>query len=407
MPRRTKGSNSKSTKELNRALILKLISTKSPISRIELSKITQLSKMSVTNIVSELMEKELVVETKDLLNDSSQVNSAGRTPVMLKTNPAILKSIGVYISRDQCEAALIDINGRILHSTSTPFASMESSDSFINKITSQIDKVLTDSQQTIQDIRGIGVASIGPLDILRGTIHEPINFHGLEAIPLADRLVSNYGCPIFINNDMNASALAEKYYGVAKDSHNFVYVGVTNGIGAGIITNSRLFVGHRGYSGEFGHTSINMDGPLCPCGNKGCLEMYAKIPEIIKQFNEALSLGMTSSLKDEVTWPAIVEHAKKGDELCLKLIHRLAEYVSVGLVNLANIFDPETIVLGHDIALASDLMLPFLNEDVNRRIFSTKHVTILIQMSQFVDQAPLIGSAALIFDGLFDGRIEF
>lgn len=407
MQRQIKGSNSQRTKELNRALILKLISTKSPISRIELSKLTQLSKMSVTNIVNELMEKNLVVETDLSTEDHLETTSAGRTPVMLACNPSKLRSIGVYVSRDKCEAALIDINGRVLFRTSVSFAAIESTDTFIDKVTSQVDRVLSDSHHTIQDIRGIGVASIGPLDIFRGAILEPINFHGLEEIPITESLTTRYGCPVYINNDMNASALAEKYHGVARDNHNFVYVGVTNGVGAGIITNDRLFVGHRGFSGEFGHMSINLDGPLCPCGNKGCLEMYAKIPEIIRHFNDARQLGMTSSLETDATWPDIVEHAKKGDELCLMLIHRLSKYLSVGLVNLANIFDPETIVLGHDIALASELMLPLLNENINRKIYSTKHVNILIQMSQFVDQAPLIGSAALIFDALFDGRIEF
>jgi len=405
MPKQLKGSNGQRTKELNRALILKLICTSNPISRIALSKKTQLSKMSVTNIINEFIEKQIVIESKETPKNLMSQTSVGRTPILLTVNPSAFLAIGVYIARDFCEVALIDITGFVAYKQKTLFASIESKASFMKKIIEQINATLTINQLSIKQITGIGIASIGPLDIPQGVILEPPNFHGLVTIPIVSILKKQYACPIFINNDMNASALAEKYYGIAKDHKDFIYVGITNGIGAGIIINNKLFIGHNGFSGEFGHTTIHMDGPTCVCGNKGCLEIYANIPEVIQKFNDAIELGVISSLKSTPSWPDIVAHAKKGDELCLKLLQHLASYISIGLTNLANLFDPEIFILGHDIVLASDLILPFLNKDVNKKIFSSNHVNLSIYMSKFIDSAPLIGSASLVFDALYDGRI--
>jgi len=362
--------------------------------------------MSVTNIVNELIESHIISELKEAPKDYVQETTPGRTPILLITNPGTLLAMGLYISRDFCEVAIIDIDGSICGQNKTSFNEVESEQSFIHKITSGINHMLDEMSLTPDKLLGIGIASIGPLDLPSGTILEPPNFHGLVSIKLVEILKGFYQCPIYINNDMNASALAEKYYGMAKDNQDFIYVGITNGIGAGIITNNQLFMGHHGFSGEFGHTTVQMDGPLCVCGNKGCLELYANIPEVVRQFILAGDLGLNSSLTSPPTWPDIVEHAKKGDELCLKLIHRLANYVGIGLINLANLFDPETIVLGHDIALASDLILPYLNEEVNKRTFSSDHTHIKICVSKFIDHTPIIGSAALVFDALYEGDIE-
>lgn len=188
MKQYTKGSNSQRTKELNRTLILKLISTQSPISRIDISKQTQLSKMSVTNIVNDLIEKNIVVELQEIPDGYIQEVSAGRTPILLTTNPSVLLSLGVYISRDFVEVALIDISGMICVHQKTAFAIEESNDSFINKITDQIDFVLQQSKTTIDRVLGIGIASIGPVDIHDGIILDPPNFHGLHAITIVDIL---------------------------------------------------------------------------------------------------------------------------------------------------------------------------------------------------------------------------
>jgi len=405
MTQSSKGSNSQRTKELNRALILKLISTKSPISRIELSKLTELSKMSVTNIVNELLEKHMVIELKDIPEGYIAEISSGRTPILLTANQDLFLVIGVYISRDFCEASIMNINGDLCAHTKVSFDQEETKESFINKVISQIDAVLVLGNITIEQVLGIGIASIGPLDLKNGVILTPPNFHQLPNIPLCDILRASYACPIYINNDMNASALGEKYFGHCKEKTDFVYVGITNGIGAGIITNNQLFIGHNGFSGEFGHTTIHLEGPTCVCGNSGCLEMYANIPEVIRQFKLAKELGLSTTLITQPTWLEIVKHGRDGDELCLKLIQRLANYISIGLINLTNLFDPEAIILGHEIAFACDLILPYLNEEVNKRIFSSKHMNIEILMSCFVEKAPLIGSASLVFEKLFNGEI--
>ena len=202
MKHSAKGSNSQKTKELNRRLILKLISTTGPISRIELSRRTGLSKMSVTNIVNELMESHFISELKELPKDFVQETSAGRTPILLETTPGTLLAMGIYISRDFCNVSIIDIKGGIYAQNRTNFSKEESENTFIHKIIHSINHLLEEVSLTPDNLLGIGIASIGPLDIPNGIILEPPNFHGLTSIKLVDVLKGFYQCPIYINNDI-------------------------------------------------------------------------------------------------------------------------------------------------------------------------------------------------------------
>ena len=226
----------------------------------------------------------------------------------------------------------------------------------------------------------------------------------MKSIPIKQLLEKEFGYEVNVDNDMNASALAEKLYGKAREISSFVYLGVTNGIGAGIITNDLLFAGDMGFSGEIGHTTINYEGPKCACGNTGCLELYASIPEIISQARNSIALGMDSVLREleVIEWSDIIKYAETGDKLALNLIDRLCLYISIGLVSLANLFDPKIIYLGHDIALAGNLVTQRLEANLNDKIISSKYKKIPIEISAFGDKAPVVGTTAIVLDRLFN-----
>jgi len=262
-------SNLTTIKSSNRSLILKVLNSLGQASRAELSRVTGLTKTSITNIVGDLIASGIVCETGSL--DSS----SGRKPILLELVENALYAIGIYISRDFVYTNLVNLKGEIIKERKYDFALTETQDTFVSAICENVKRILSESGVETSRILGIGVASIGPLDIHRGVILDPPNFRGLKSIPIVQALKEKFKFNVFLDNDMNASAIAEKILGSAKKASNFVYVGVTNGIGSGIVINNQIFRGSSGFAGEIGHTTIDIHGERCACGNLGCLELYA------------------------------------------------------------------------------------------------------------------------------------
>ncbi|HBQ64250.1 MAG TPA: hypothetical protein DD727_04870 [Clostridiales bacterium] len=174
---------------------------------------------------------------------------------------------------------------------------------------------------------------------------------------------------------------------------HFLYVGVTNGIGAGIMVNHQLYEGHKGFGGELGHTTIDFHGPRCPCGNIGCLELYASIPVVLAKVSSP-------------SWGDFLRAAQSGDPQCLRRLDEMCDYLAVALVNAINTFDPEAIFIGHEIALAGNLVTERLRARIRNRTISASYKQVPILLSTFIDKAPLLGSATLVFDRLFKGDIQ-
>ncbi len=394
-----KGINHQSTKIRNRAIVLKLICTGTNVSRIDISRRTGLSKMSVTNIVNELIDNGYVTDKYgELKNDS-----IGRNPVLLRPDTNIYRVLGIYISRDNATAILSNLKCEVLCEMKCTFSFDESENTFIEKIRTLTAGILKSDKALEKKIIGIGISCIGPLEIKNGIILNPPNFHSIRSIPIKRLLEKEFGVPVSINNDMNASALAEKLYGKGRDMENFIYIGVTNGIGSGLVLNNILYEGAMGFAGEIGHTTVNFDGPKCACGNTGCLELYASIPEIVNQAKKSIALGMDSSLAglSRIQWQDITEHARAGDRFALNLIERMCLYISIGIISMINMLDPQVIYLGHDIATAGDLVTWRLEKHIRDKTISRGYKNIPVEISTFGDKAPMLGSAAIVLDRLF------
>jgi len=395
------GSNHSTIKSSNRSLVLRLLNSMEKVSRAQLSRITGLTKTTITNIINELLDAGIICET------GTADSSSGRKPILLKLVKDALYAVGLYISRDFVYCNIVNIKGEIIKEHKGAFDFIENEQSFLSMIYENISKVLSASGVSTSKILGIGVASIGPLDISRGIILDPPNFRGLKLIPVVEALKEKFGLEAFLDNDMNASAIAEKLFGKGKNIANFIYVGVTNGIGAGIILDDCIFRGCNGFAGEIGHSTVDIRGERCACGNLGCLELYASIPVIVNQVKSSVSLGAESTLGTEkdISWTQIVAAASQGDSLCLKAVDRLVYYLSAGLVNLVNSFDPEVIFLGHEIAMAGELVIKPLNEMINQNVLFRNSKRVEVELSAFKEHAPCIGAPSIVLNKFFNGEI--
>jgi predicted NBD/HSP70 family sugar kinase len=382
-------------------LVLGLLNTSGQISRADLARATGLTKTSITNIINELIKEGIICET------GASETPSGRKPLLLNLVGNALHAIGVIIGRNYIYSNIMTLGGEIIQECKVNLEAAENERSIVAYTFSVIDTVLKNSGVDKTKILGIGIASIGPLDLANGIIVDPPNFRGLHSIPIVKLIKERYGMPTFMDNDMNACSIAEKLFGNAKKVENFIFVGVGNGIGAGIFLDNVLFRGNNGFAGEIGHTTIDVHGEKCPCGNSGCLELYASIPSIMRQVATSISYGAASSLSNrkDLTWQDIVEAAKSGDGLSVKVIERITYYLSVGLVNIVNLCDPDVIYIGNELSIAGDLFIRQLNELVNRNLLFRTSKHIRIELSKFRDNASFMGAPSIVLYRFFSGKL--
>ncbi len=247
-------------------------------------------------------------------------------------------------------------------------------------------------------ILGIGVTSLGPLDTSKRLILSPVSFHNWHDIAIGDTLSSILKLPVWLENDCKASTLAERMLGKCLNKDDFVYIGIENGVGCGVFINGQLYHGSDGFATELGHTTVDINGEQCACGNVGCLELYLSLPRIVEKVNNAVKLGACKTLNDTLTWHDLVDLARQGEKLCTNAIEQTIPLLSVAAVNAINIFDPSVIILGHDLVLAEDLIVNKLRSNVNAMFLARNNKKVDIEVSAFKNEAPIMGAIALVLD---------
>lgn len=383
------GYNSVRTKNRNRGIVLRLIAGKQ-LSRADITKKIGLTKMAITKIVGELIEDGYIVEGK-----GESAPGVGRAPTFLEISDQSPVSLGLYISRNELAVIVCSFRLDRLFSESIPLKN-ESKSSLEEKIFSLCDKALRFTAEAFPERKflGIGVSAVGPLDPSTGVILDPTNFYGITDYPVAELLADRYRLPVSLENDMNAAAIAEHFYGIGRVTDSFMYMGITNGIGAGIILDGRPCKLGCKSVGEIGHMSIQCEGPVCSCGNRGCLEVYANIPVITARLEKAL--GHPVLPKDFARYAEIP--AAKA------VFTDITEKLAVALVNTVNMLDLQSIVIGHEGIYLPDSILSMLETLLNSRILSKGYKTVSVLRSSFGADAPLLGGACLIFDRIFTGE---
>lgn len=395
--------NSQLMKNKNRGLILRLIACRHRISRADISAYTGLTRMAVSNIVGSLIEEGCCVET-----EIRTTANPGRNPVSLAIAQTAPKAIGIYLSRDYLQLLVTDLSLNILYSDSARLMN-ETEASLTEKLAALTDRAVRLARTLKGRLLGFGISSIGPLDAGRGCLLAPTNFFGIRDYPIVSILKHRYGLPVCLNNDMNASALAELLFGGGVDVPDFMYVGISNGIGAGIVSDGGLYQNSNEYAGEIGHMGIRCDGRKCSCGRRGCLEVYANMPVLIERLEAALSgAAGSASLKaerlsydvDPVQFDALSERKE-----CHVIFMETAEMLSYALTNAANMLDPSVIFIGHEGAFLPQKYISHMEASVNRNILFAGQKRIEIRKSTFLDRAPLIGSACCLIEKVFSGEL--
>lgn len=390
------GSNIQDVKLQNRLLVLKHIAYSSGIMRSEIAQKTNLSKMTVGNIVSELVSANLIAESE--VGQSS--TSTGRKPSFYTLSPTSPCICGMLIKRKLLQIILSDIGGNIFFQRDCRYTTLNSAQDLLDILEGLFHDCVA---ATNRRIAAIGIACVGPLDSSRGYILNPPYFHGIENYPIADKIHEITGLPTYLVNDATAGALSEMMFGKGMGIPNFAYLHIMNGIGMGLVLNRQLYDGNFGQSGEIGHTSINFNGPQCVCGNRGCLDLYASTDAMRGRIRELARFYPASPLAaiPNPDWRQIVTGGNQRDPLALVVLEEFCSYIAYSLTNTINLLNLSSIIVGYSSNEEGTIVEDLISHKLNALVMSAKNEPISVEHSQFRGDAPLIGSVALVADKIF------
>jgi glucokinase len=250
-------------------------------------------------------------------------------------------------------------------------------------------------------VRTIALGSPGPLDANTGVLSHPVNFTDAD-LPLKQLLEDRFGVPAYVQNDANVAAIGEWKHGGHGDTQHLTYLTVSTGVGAGIISHGQLIDGFNTTAGEIGHTIIDPDGPLCPWGHRGCVEIQCSGTSIARIARERLSAGEHSSLLNyvggdtgKVTAALVARAAAEGDRLAADVFHRAADLLGIAVVNLIHLFSPQVVVIGGGVSQAGELLFRPIRERIARDAMPLTTRGVGIRPASLGDNAGLVGAVAL------------
>jgi glucokinase-like ROK family protein len=388
-------------KSLNRSTILNMIRLHGPISRAEIAKLTKLTPPTVTNIVGELLESRLVVESE--LGESS----GGRKPVMLRINSSAFYVVGVCAGAKKVRAVTATLDGQVVQQAEVKLTSQPDAEQFLQTLVEIVRRVIRQTEAERDAFLGIGVGMHGLVDPRTGLSIFAPNLH-LRNLPIKERLESEFSLPVEVDNDVNALALGESWFGQGQGMDSFICVYVSTGVGAGIILDHQLYHGASFTAGEIGHTTIDSNGPKCDCGNYGCLEALTSGPALAARVQEAIASGKDSLLSEwtkgnleQINGRLIHQAALQGDELAIWALRETGKYLGIGIANLINTFNPSRIILSGGVSKAGDFVLQPLRETVAERALQTPAQAASIVVSQLGENGMAIGAFTLLLQKLF------
>lgn len=389
--------NAELMKQLNYAMIYRLIVQQSPISRIQLAEISQLAPASITKITRQLLNTKLIKEV------DIQQSTGGRPAVSIVAKFDYYQAISIQLSRSHVMIELYNLGAKTLASKRFPLNDF-SQQQTQNYLISLIELFCLEQQKKIKNLIAISVVMPGVIDSVKGIVRYTPHID-VNSWALAEILTEKFSVPIFIGNDVQSLALAESYFGTTQSVDDSILVRVHRGIGSGVIINQQLLMNHNQSACEVGHIQVNQLGERCHCGNFGCLENQVINVEIEKRARLLLEQGYKSKLTpSKCDILTICQLANQGDELAEKLIRSAGEHLGRAVAIMVNIFNPQCIVLAGELTKSPEILLNAVNNALNSQSLKQLRENLLLKCSSLDDRSA-IGAFALVQQALFDGSL--
>ena len=385
------------------AEIIRAIRKKGKLARYDVSEITGWSKAKTSQEVNSLIAKGYIVDLEE------GYSSGGRKPRLLQLNPTLGYVIGVDIGATSLDLVLAGIDGSILQRVSEPSDVRLSPEVVLGRCNElMLDLVKANNLDNV-DILGIGIGVPGPVDFSRGVLVAPPLMPDWENFPIREAFQHSFRSAfVVVDNDVNVMALGEKYYGDAEGLDHFIYIKIGTGIGSGIVSNGKLHRGSNGCAGDIGHICVDKQGPICRCGNRGCLEAMAAGPAISEKAMIAAKNGESEYLSalfvkngGKLTPEDVSAACREGDEAALNIIRSSGQMIGDVVAGLVNFFNPSHIFIGGGISNFGNHLLVSIRRAVLRRSLPLATTHLQINFSEIGPDAGIKGVVALVLEYLF------
>jgi predicted NBD/HSP70 family sugar kinase len=325
-----------------RQQVFELVRAAGLIPRVQVAKDLGVSPASITTITSELIETGLIEEVAAPREGDA---GRGRPAVALGVRAQAHRVAGMKLSDREHTAVIVDFAGQLIAGDTIPRRPGPMSvPDMLDAIDSLLKRVCAKAGIGLADLSAVGIGVPGFVDCAEGVVLWS-SVLAARSVPLASAAGARLGLPVYIDNDANLVALAELWFGAGRSLSDFVVVTIEHGVGMGFVTNHRIYRGAQQLGMELGHTKVQLDGALCRCGQRGCLEAYVADYALAREAATALNWGHKEGQPINVLLESLYDHAKAGNATAKSIFHRAGRYLAVGLSNVVNLFDPSLIIL--------------------------------------------------------------
>lgn len=393
-------------REPGKRAVFHAIRQSAPVARIDIAQETGLSPATVTSITADLIARGLIEEIT--AEPSQDKVKRGRPRVDLQVRSEAHLVAGIKLSSKSTTVVIIDLVGNNITEFSTPtpaavLTAMQTCDFLKTTLLS----ALKDAGMSIDQLSGVGVGLPGVIDARAGVIRWSPMVSDRDA-PLKVLLGQVLAIPVFLENDANVVALAEQYFGLGKNTKNFIVITIEQGVGMGIVIDGKLIRGSRGSVAELGHTKVQLDGALCRCGQRGCLEAYVGDFALLREAATTMEhiVEPSNQTGTEQQMQRLLNEAHAGNQVALSIFRRAGRMFAMGLANVVNIFAPELIILSgermqHDYLYDEDVI-----NDMHNSIVQTGGPPPDVRVHKSGDQLWALGAATCAIEGVIDAALS-
>ncbi|MEA2430189.1 MAG: hypothetical protein QOI19_662 [Thermoleophilaceae bacterium] len=368
----------------NRRHVIETLRTNGSMTRSALARKTGLSRTTISTLLGELMEQGLVTEATD---DGAR-RGAGRPATVVRLDHSAGAAVSIDVGARHLAVAVGDLAHRVLSERWVPLPPGHRADEGIERAAALVGEMLDEASVDKPSVIGAAMGLPAPISQPAGLVASTNILPGWAGVQVAEEMSGRLGVPVFVENDSNLGALAESAWGAGAGFDQLAYIKAATGIGAGLVQDGKLFRGTTGTAGEIGHTTVAEDGPICRCGNRGCLELYAG--------GAALLEALHQSHPDVETLEQVVELARENHPACVRVLADAGRHIGVAIANLINLFNPRRIVVGGELAGAGETVLAPMRVAAERSAVQAAVEAVEIVPGVLGHRAEVLGGLALV-----------
>ncbi|MEN8652523.1 ROK family transcriptional regulator [Streptomyces sp. 21So2-11] len=359
------------------------------LTQAEIARTTGLSAATVSNIVRELKDGGTV----EVISTSAGGRRA--RSVSLSGDAGIV--IGVDFGHTHLRVAVGNLAHQVLAEEAEPLDVDASSAEGFDRAEHLVKRLVAASGISQDKVIGVGLGVPGPIDVESGTLGSTSILPGWKGINPSQELAGRLGVPVYVDNDANLGALGELVWGSGRGVKDLAYIKVASGVGAGLVISGQIYRGPGGTAGEIGHITLDESGPVCRCGNRGCLETFTAARYVLPLLQSSHAPGLTME--------KVVQLAREGDPGCRRVIVDVGRHIGSGVATLCNLLNPSRVVLGGDLAEAGELVLGPIRDSVSRYAIPSAARQLSVLPGALGGRAEVLGALALVLNEMGDSTL--